>query len=587
MEQRFTVLMGKALPVVFGTFHSVFYRMLQEEYRLGADAFLSEKAKYQLLKEAAAVCHLQTDQRDFFPILSRELSYMKNMQIRSKEYRCESFPSVDLGRIYAAYEMLKETYQMLDFDDMLTKTLEMLQKNPAILKKWQERFSFFLLDEAQDMNPLQFHIIRLLAQPENHLFLVGDDDQSIYAFRGADPGLLMKFPQYYPGCAKIFLENNYRSASGIVHAAGCLISRNRVRCEKQMRSVKTEAGVLEQVCYENGREEAEGIVKKIKNLRVEGREWEDMAVLCRQHVQLQELLQLLLRESIPFYFKDYMKNPWKHWAVSDLLAYLKLAKTVDGKMERSLVLSVMNRPSRYLSRASLGAEDITFEEWKRFYRGKDWIQKRLDVLEKQLFRLRKLSGFAAVHMIRTEMGYDAFLREYISMHPGEREAEEALDQLQDLSRGMVNIQELIAETEALAARIDEKNSRKRIKDGVGLYTIHGAKGLEFPVVFLPGCNEGDCPSKNAKTVAGIEEERRIFYVALTRAKEQLYLSCVKEDARGRRFPSRFLDELKPMSHQRSLNSASSNSSSNRSSTSSYSSSERIFSKEGSPFSFSK
>lgn len=142
MEQRFTVLMGKALPVVFGTFHSVFYRMLQEEYRLGADAFLSEKAKYQLLKEAAAVCHLQTDQRDFFPILSRELSYMKNMQIRSKEYRCESFPSVDLGRIYAAYERLKETYQMLDFDDMLTKTLEMLQKNPAILKKWQERFSF-------------------------------------------------------------------------------------------------------------------------------------------------------------------------------------------------------------------------------------------------------------------------------------------------------------------------------------------------------------------------------------------------------------------------------------------------------------
>lgn len=543
MEQRFTTLMGEKLPVAFGTFHSVFYRMIREEYALGADAFLTEKAKGQLLKEAAASCHLKTDQRDFFPILSRELSYMKNMQIGPEGYRCESLPSVDMERIYIAYEGLKETYQMLDFDDMLTKTLEMFQKRPAVLRKWQKRFSFFLLDEAQDMNPLQFQIIRLLAKPENHLFLVGDDDQSIYAFRGADPGLLMKFPQYYPGCVKIILEENYRSAPKIVHAAACLISRNRMRCDKEIRSVRTEEGVLEQACYENGRKEAEGIAEKMRNLRQEGRAWEDMAVLCRQHTQLQELLQILLRESIPFYFKDYVKNPWKHWVVDDLMAYLKLAKTVDGKMERSLILSVMNRPLRYLSRASLREEKITFDAWKRFYRGKDWMQERLDILEKQLFRLRKLSGFAALHMIRKEIGYDVFLREYIGSHPGESEAAEILEQLQDLAKGTLNIQALIDKTKKLAEEIDEKNSGKKTKEGVGVYTIHGAKGLEFPIVFLPGCNEGDCPAKNAKTAAQMEEERRIFYVALTRAKDEIYLSCVKEGAGGRKFPSRFLDEF--------------------------------------------
>ena len=548
MRQRFCALMGEELPVAFGTFHSIFYRILQEEYDLEADALVTGKARQQLLREAVSQCHVQSKKKDFFSVLSRELSYMKNagFGVSGETYHSAELPSVNLGEVYEAYEKLKSAYGLLDYDDLLTRTLELFQKHPEALERWRKRFSFFLLDEAQDMNLLQLQVIRLLAYPENNLFLVGDDDQSIYAFRGADPGLMLNFVKWYPGCHRIVLRENYRSKRKVVEAAGRLISHNGERFAKEITGVETGEGVVEYREYENAAEEAEQILQMIRDLGEEGYAPEEMAVLFRSHGQMEALAGALAGQKIPFYRKEGMPNPYDHWVLRDAEAYLRLAQAAadPAGMDRELLLRIMNRPSRYLARASLGTQRITFAAWKEFYRGKDWIQERIGTLEDQLKRLGKLPGFAAVHYIRKTIGYDRYLAEYRKEHPQETGMEEALKLLEELAKGTRSARKLLERLESARQSLSEENQNRRERTGIGLYTIHGAKGLEFSVVFLPGCNEGEVPSKNAKTRKQMEEERRIFYVGITRAKERLYVSWVRSGDRDKKYPSRFIREMR-------------------------------------------
>ncbi len=598
MRQRFVSLMGEDLPVVFGTFHSVFFRMLQEEYGLESDALATGKMRLQLLREAASRCHVKSDRQDFFQVISREFSYIKNTGIDPAEYHSREFPGIPMGRFFDAYEEQKEVYGLLDFDDMLTKTLSMFRENPRILERWRGRFSFYLLDEVQDMNRLQFQIIRLLAHPHNNLFAVGDDDQSIYAFRGADPGLMLEFPKYYPDCRKILLEENYRCSPQILSAANNLIAHNGKRYAKKLHSA-AEAGEAVSFCrYPTAQQEGEGLVRAIKDRLAAGEKPGDMAVLFRGRRQMLAFVPLFAREGIPFYLRDHVQNPLEHWAVRDVEAYLLLAETCRGRMDRSLLLQVMNRPARYLARASLETEQVSFGGWKDFYRGKDWICERIDLLQRQLQRLAVMPGFSALHYIRRTIGYDRFLEEYGREHPSDDSFHEALELVEDLARGTANIRELLKKIRAQRQGLEHAQSASRSEKGVGIYTMHGAKGLEFATVFVPGCCEGECPSKNAGTTEEIEEERRIFYVAVTRARRRLYLSWSARDDRGQKYPSRFLKEMQEGPDERgrggagntdqsiSSKAASSRSSSNRSSTRAYSSSSRMFSREGAPVSSS-
>ena len=588
MRQRFVSLMGEDLPVVFGTFHSVFFRMLQEEYGLEADALATGKMRLQLLREAASRCHIKSDRQDFFQIISREFSYIKNTGVDPAEYHSREFPGISMGRFFDAYEKQKETYGLLDFDDMLTKTFSMFRENPRILENWRERFSFYLLDEVQDMNRLQFQIVRLLAYPHNNLFAVGDDDQSIYAFRGADPGLMLEFSKYYPGCRQIFLEENYRCSPQILLAANNLIACNTKRYVKDLRST-AEAG--EEVCfcqYPTAEQEGAGIVEMMKHRMAAGEKPEDMAVLFRGRRQMLAFVPLFAREGIPFYLRDHVQNPMEHWVVRDVEAYLLLAESCKGKMDRSLLLQVMNRPARYLARASLETEQISFDGWREFYRGKDWICERIDLLQSQLSRLAAMPGFSAIHYIRRTIGYDRFLEEYGGKHPSDESVREVLELVEDLARGTANIRELLKKIRGQRRELEQAQSARQAGKGVGIYTMHGAKGLEFDTVFVPGCCEGECPSRNAKTAGEVEEERRIFYVAVTRARRRLYLTWSSRDDGGQKYPSRFLKEMQEGPNDQSISSkaASSRSSSNRSSTRAHSSSSGIFSREGAPVSSS-
>ena len=242
MRQRFVSLMGEDLPVVFGTFHSVFFRMLQEEYGLEADALATGKMRLQLLREAASRCHIKSDRQDFFQIISREFSYIKNTGVDPAEYHSREFPGISMGRFFDAYEKQKETYGLLDFDDMLTKTFSMFRENPRILENWRERFSFYLLDEVQDMNRLQFQIVRLLAYPHNNLFAVGDDAHAppvlsgdfLQAFQGGHDGIEAFLVERAEAAVKFFevfterFRREFREKSGLLRYQAARLLRPRL-----------------------------------------------------------------------------------------------------------------------------------------------------------------------------------------------------------------------------------------------------------------------------------------------------------------------------------------------------------------------
>lgn len=525
MQQRFYHLMGEVQPVVFGTFHSVFYRMLREEGFAEADQIITGKDRQQLLKEAASRCHFKSVKQDFFQILSREISYIANTGVDPLNYQSKVLPQENVGRIYEEYQSLKSHYQMMDFDDLLTKTREMFLQHEDILNRWRRRFRFFLLDEVQDMNEPQFQVIRMLAEPKNNIFAVGDDDQSIYRFRGAAPRLMLDFSKYYPGCHVICLQENFRCGGSITAAANRLISHNKIRYEKHMTQVQDRAGVVQITMAETAEDEAKMVTEQIKKLQKEGFFLEDMAMLFRGYAQMRSVMETCVREGIPFYLKDRMPNPYDHWVMSDVITYLKLAENVGrGKpMDREDLIKIMNRPRRFLARGSLTAEKIRPDDWKAAYNGKVWMQERIELLCSQLQRILKMPGYTAVHYLRKTVGYDEFVEEYMQAHPEETECMERLEQLEKLARGTKNIREFMDKIEGLKKETEQANRRAGKKNGIGMYTIHGAKGLEFAVVFLLGCNEGDCPSKNAVTSEDLEEERRIFYVGITRAKERLYL----------------------------------------------------------------
>ena len=585
--------------VTFGTFHGIFYGILKAAYGLTGKNILSEDKKYELLKEIVYKEQVDTeDERELFEGLVQEISEVKNARIPLEHYYSRNCPDEVFRRIYAAYVSACRRARLLDFDDMLLYCYDLLDQRPDILAGWREKFQYILVDEFQDINKLQYDIVKMLAAPRNNLFIVGDDDQSIYAFRGADPGLMLEFPKYYPDCRKILLEENYRCSPQILSAANNLIAHNGKRYAKKLHSA-AEAGEAVSFCrYPTAQQEGEGLVRAIKDRLAAGEKPGDMAVLFRGRRQMLAFVPLFAREGIPFYLRDHVQNPLEHWAVRDVEAYLLLAETCRGRMDRSLLLQVMNRPARYLARASLETEQVSFGGWKDFYRGKDWICERIDLLQRQLQRLAVMPGFSALHYIRRTIGYDRFLEEYGREHPSDDSFHEALELVEDLARGTANIRELLKKIRAQRQGLEHAQSASRSEKGVGIYTMHGAKGLEFATVFVPGCCEGECPSKNAGTTEEIEEERRIFYVAVTRARRRLYLSWSARDDRGQKYPSRFLKEMQEGPDERgkggagntdqsiSSKAASSRSSSNRSSTRAYSSSSRMFSREGAPVSSS-
>lgn len=601
-DRFFARMDNQFFPVTFGTFHAVFFHILKTSCHYNGSSILKEKEKREYLRAALLTLpekfYAQNDgkmDQEWEQGLLSEIGFIKNIGKLPADFTSEYVSRQEFMRIFVSFQKQLAQEKKLDLDDFAAAVCHLFRTNPAELARWQREYSYLLVDEFQDINAAQYEAVKLLCGGKRNLFVVGDDDQAIYGFRGSDPAIMRQFLKDFPEAKQIFLSVNYRSRAGIVETAGKLIGQNRERFPKQIVAgqsaasgvpaaapgmiwlpFSTDHSVL--VCgFQDRKQEAEAVADEIGKAFRQGK---SCAAIFRTNADAVWLAAELKCRKIPFRWKEKPKNPYETPVCQDLLAYLQFA--MEGRKRKDF-LRIMNRPCRYLSRQMLPDADISFSALRRAYAQKPYMQEILHRLETDISRLAKMDLYAAVHYIRRGMGYDAWLKESAGQTPsagelrqGQRTASvgtrahavgklerdlEAADFFQEQVREFQSLTEL---EEAMAAYEEQMDQNENGADAADvaartaasgttgaafatlpiaeLVTMHGSKGLEYDVVFLPCCMEGIVPHKKSRDQAALEEERRMFYVGMTRAKKELYLSYTKgtKDAPG--FASRFLAE---------------------------------------------
>ena len=544
MKSRLCLVMGKRdLPVTVGTFHGIYYGILKWAYRMNQENILSETEKYQILcgvinKERMEIF----DEEDFIQDIAAEIGKVKNNRIPLEEFVSEKCSADAFRNIYRNYEQHRRELKKIDFDDMLVLCYELFQSRPDVLAQWQKKFRYVLIDEFQDINRIQYDVIRMLAQPENNLFVVGDDDQAIYGFRGADSELMLGFGKDFPNAKQILLGMNYRSTANIVQNSLKLIENNVERYSKKLEANREGGSCLHIQEVKDPVEEAEYVLEEIQKCKENGIKEEEIAILFRVHTDARAVVEAMVERKIPFQMKEHLPNIYEHFIAKDIMAYFRLA---TGARHRQDFLQIMNRPKRYLGRDSVAGTKVSFEDMRKFYCDKDWMIDRIDQFEWDVKMLMKMAPYAAIQYIRKRIGYDDFLKEYAFTHQINRsDLNEVLAEIEEAAKAFSSVEEWFAHVEEYTETLKVKEKeRNRPRPGVRLMTIHASKGLEFKQVFLIAANEGRIPYQKAKTDKEIEEERRLFYVAMTRAKDFLKICYVKIKNGKEVTPSRFVDEL--------------------------------------------
>ena len=542
MKERFLKFTGQSSTrVTFGTFHGVFYGILKQAYNLTSANILSEEEKNGILRELALNFGGElASEGDFTEEIAKEISMVKGNRISLEHYYSSCCPDEVFRQIYGAYGNMLRERRKLDFDDMLLSCYELFDKRKDILRAWQQKFRYILVDEFQDINQLQYDIVRLLAEPENNLFIVGDDDQSIYHFRGARPEFMLNFTKDYRGAEKVVLDVNYRCSKRILDSAMKVIGRNKTRFQKELSTPNQEGEPVRLCEYANPREEYLSVTAELRKRLEQGENLENTAVLLRTNQEAEGLIAALMERQIPFTMKEKLPNLFQHWICRNLLAYMRFAQ---GERSRKLFLEIMNRPNRYISRdAVVSGREISFEQLRDFYKDKDWMCDRLTTMETHLRILKGLPPYAAINFIRKGMGYEEYLQEYAlyrKIKP--EELGEILDRLSESAKGMNTLKEWEEYIEDYTRKLEEQAGKQK-KEGVQILTLHGAKGLEFDQVYILNVNEGSIPYRKAVLAPAVEEERRLFYVGMTRARKFLTLCYVKKQYEKEREPSRFLKE---------------------------------------------
>lgn len=544
MKSRLCLVMSKRdLPVTVGTFHGIYYGILKWAYRVNQENILSETEKYQILRGVINKERMEIfDEEDFIQDIAAEIGKVKNNRIPLEEFVSEKCSADAFRNIYRNYEQHRKELKKIDFDDMLVLCYELFRSRPDVLAQWQKKFRYVLIDEFQDINRIQYDVIRMLAQPENNLFVVGDDDQAIYGFRGADSELMLGFGKDFPDAKQILLGMNYRSTANIVQNSLKLIENNVERYSKKLEANREGGSCLHIQEVKDPVEEAEYVLEEIQKCKENGIKEEEIAILFRVHTDARAVVEAMVERKIPFQMKEHLPNIYEHFIAKDIMAYFRLA---TGARNRQDFLQVMNRPKRYLGRDSVAGAKVSFEDMRKFYCDKDWMIDRIDQFEWDVKMLMKMAPYAAIQYIRKRIGYDDFLKEYAFTHQINRsDLNEVLAEIEEAAKAFTSVEEWFTHveeyTETLRAKEKERN---RPRPGVRLMTIHASKGLEFKQVFLIEANEGRIPYQKAKTDKEIEEERRLFYVAMTRAKDFLKICYVKIKNGKEVTPSRFVDEL--------------------------------------------
>lgn len=552
MKERFERLTaGKNYPVTFGTFHSIFYGILKCAYGIGANNLMSEKESSVLLQEVLDQTDIEStpeveDEEELVRELLREVGMVKNGLCHLKDFHSKYLTQDEFAEVFRSYEHQKKELKKFDFDDMLVQCYALFRKKPEILQGWQKRFQYILIDEFQDINRVQYEVIRMLAAPRYNLFVVGDDDQSIYGFRGAKPELMLYMKQEFPSLRTISLTVNYRSTEFITGAAARVILHNDTRFYKRVQSFRGRGQNVHVQEVLDEQEEAQYVTEEIQKKLDQGIKPGEIAVLFRAAVQARMISEILSEHRIPFEMRDYVTNFYRHFIVKDMMAYLQLAA---GKRDRSLFLTICNRPLRYLARNSMENRQVNFEDLRKFYCDKDWMLDIIDQFDVDVRMMKNMAPYAAIQYIRKKIGYDDFLKEYAEKHQiSWKQLMDVMAELEERSKNFKSYDEWEIHIAKYTQELEEQQAKARKIKGerenkVQLMTIHSAKGLEFEDVFVIHANEGEIPHQKAEKKDEIEEERRLFYVALTRAKNNLCISYITQKNGNSIKPSRFVEEL--------------------------------------------
>lgn len=544
MRERFArITKDDRFPVTFGTFHGIYYGILKWAYRMNASNIFSEEEKMMLLREVIAGMELEIeDEKEFLQGIASEIGQIKNNRLSLEEYESSNCSDQVFRQIYEEYERRRKLLKKIDFDDMLVLCYELFQKRPDILQMWQKKFQYILIDEFQDINQVQYDVIRMLALPENNLFIVGDDDQSIYRFRGARPEIMLGFSKDYPNAKSIILDVNYRSTKAVVSAARRVIERNKNRYQKEIITVNEQGDNVHIQEVRHPVEESHYVREQIAKAVAAGTEPSQIAVLYRTNTEPRALVETFMEYHIPFQMKEHLPNLYEHFIGRDFQSYMRMAL---GGRDRGDFLMIMNRPNRYIGRDSVDRGEISFENLRKYYMEKDWMVDRIDQLEVDLKVIRRMTPYAAIQYIRKSVGYDLFLNEYaIKRKMKLEDLQELIREMEERAKEFKTIEEWFDHIEKYTEELRmQAVTRTENRNAVSLMTFHAAKGLEYDTVFIIGANEDVTPYKKAELPEEMEEERRMFYVAMTRAKKHLTISYVREKNGKAMEQSRFLGEL--------------------------------------------
>ena len=527
MKDRFEKLYSKS-PVTFGTFHSVFFNLLKTAYGFGSEQIASDELRYTLIKELTKRNSIENeDINTLAGNLLNEIALVKQDNISIKNYYSNSISSDTFKKIYSDYESELEARGKLDFEDMLSLTYELLSERSDILKAVQNRYRYILVDEFQDINFLQYNIIKLMAGEKQNITVVGDDDQSIYRFRGARPEIMLGFERDFRNVKKVFLDINFRSSTQIVNASTKLISFNSKRFPKSFKAKNGDGAPVSLIEFKNPFLEVNSIIKDIKDYIKSGQDINNIAVLYRTNLSPRLLIERLMRNNIPFTIRDAIPNLFDHWVAKDIISYIKLAINIGDKSD---LLRISNKPNRYISRDSLSSSRANIETLFDYYDDKSYMIKRIVELREHLRTIKNLKPATALRYIRNVVGYDEYIEEYCDMNGVESDdCYSILGDLENSAAEYNNFNDWFVHMDEYKDELIEARKKSNENDkGVRLMTFHSSKGLEFDIVYIIDVNEGSVPYKKAKGVDEIEEERRMFYVAMTRARKKLFICyCVE------------------------------------------------------------
>ena len=468
-----------------------------------------------------------------------QISYFKSITEEERMHFLREEKNEDFLPLFQYYEKMRKLRGKLDFEDLLIEVLLELQKNTRIANSWKSRFSYILVDEFQDLSLIQYAILKALSEKGASLFVVGDEDQSIYGFRGASPDILFRFAGDFPDCERIFLADNFRSKEEIVLLSRRLIGKNKKRFQKPLTGRRGRGGKAKYFLLETGVEEAVLLAEHVESLLREGCPSEEIAVLCRSKMQITPLLPGFMERGIPIVVVEELSNVFQHFIGKDILAYLRLAKNKESSQE---LVQILSKPYRGLRREKILHKDSGLSDLKRAAKTRK-EREETEKLEKHLEALSKLNPKEAILFIRKEIGYEKYLEDFAKKKNKDfTEWWESLEEITAMSEGYPDLDAFFRFVTEFNRRALERRKPEEEK-GIRFMSYHSAKGLEFDEVFLPDCIEGIIPDGRAKKPEEIEEERRSFYVALTRARKGIHIYVTKTRYSKKVYPSRFIPEL--------------------------------------------